>query len=61
MHWMDWVPIIKPKKAMLKFRLPYRILIKSAPTKYLDDVIWLQSFARRSVTETGDEFNLIVM
>ena len=48
---LNWCRIMKPIKAMLKFRLPYPDRIKG-PTQYLDGDIWIQSFARRSGTET---------
>ena len=48
---LNWCRLLKPIKAMLKFRLPYPDRIKG-PTIYLDGEIWIQSFARRSGTET---------
>eukprot|EP01084_Bolivina_argentea_P144664 253753_1 len=47
----EWCQAMQPRKAMLKFRLPYPDRIEG-PTEYMDGQIWLQSFARRSGTET---------
>jgi len=47
----QWVQAMKPKKAMLKFRCPYPDRI-AGPSQYLDGQIWIQSFNRRSGTET---------
>ena len=47
----QWVQAMRPKKAMLKFRVPYPDRI-AGPTTYLDGQIWIQSFNRRSGTET---------
>lgn len=47
----QWVQAMRPKKAMLKFRCPYPDRIPGT-TQYLDGQIWIQSFNRRSGTET---------
>jgi len=47
----EWVQAMRPRKAMLKFRCPYPDRI-AGPSRYLDGDLWLQSFNRRSGTET---------
>jgi hypothetical protein len=45
---MDWVLALKPRKSMLKFRLPW----ESGETEYLDGDIYYQPWAPSTSTET---------
>jgi hypothetical protein len=48
-----WYDIMMPRKAMLKFRLPYTLETKQAPDEleYLDGVVLAQPWAKQTSTE----------
>lgn len=48
----NWCRVLRPKRAMLKFRLPFVYSEKDHFSSYLDGDIWLQPFSTRMGTET---------
>ncbi|CAD8125350.1 unnamed protein product [Paramecium sonneborni] len=48
---MEWVKILKPQKAMLKFRCAYPTEINE-PTEFFQGEIYIQAWAPASSTET---------